>query len=80
MAIKILELSTLTVLTEEELKSCKGGRDTRLVIVAPVASITKAVGTTIDNTTSSTLPLTKSGVQDAVKLTTDATLSVIETT
>ncbi|WP_375513971.1 hypothetical protein [uncultured Nostoc sp.] len=80
MAIKILELSTLTVLTEEELKSCKGGGETPPVIVDPVGSITKAVGTTIDNTTSSTLPLTISGVQDAVKLTTDAPLSVIETT
>lgn len=78
MAIKILELSTLTELTEDELKSCKGGEDTPPIIGNTVGSITEeAVDATIGNTTAATVPF----VNDAGKLTTaPATNVLLETT
>ncbi|MCC5644841.1 hypothetical protein LC607_18220 [Nostoc sp. CHAB 5824] len=73
MVIKILELGLLTELTEEEEESCKGG------IGETVSSVTEAVKTTVNNTTDTTVPLTISGVKDAVALTTAPVITVLPT-
>ena len=73
MVIKILELSTLTQLTEEEQESCKGG------IGETVPAVPKAVAANVDNTTTTTFPVSISGVEQVVALTTEHTISHLKT-
>ncbi|MCC5599202.1 hypothetical protein [Nostoc favosum] len=72
MVIKILELGILTVLTEEEEESYKGG------IAETVTDVTGAVKAIVNNTGGTTIPLTISGAKDAVKLTTDPLIDVVQ--
>ena len=78
MAIKILELGTLTVLTEEEEESYKGGILPAIVNI--VGEAPGAVKTTVNNTTDTTVPLTISGLEDGVNLTTKPVISLLPTT
>ncbi|AUB37382.1 hypothetical protein COO91_03327 [Nostoc flagelliforme CCNUN1] len=72
MVIKILELGIVTELTEEEEESYKGGTE------ETVSEVAEALKATIVNTTGTTLPLTISGAKDAVKLTTDPLINVVQ--
>ncbi|WP_229497754.1 hypothetical protein [Nostoc mirabile] len=60
------------MLTEEEQESCKGG------IGETVPAVTKAVKAIVNNTGGTTIPLTISGAKDAVKLTTDPLIDVVQ--
>lgn len=73
MTIKILELGTLTELTEEEEESYKGG------IGETVSGVTEALKTTANNTTNTTIPASISGVKQVLALTTEPTKSILPT-